>query len=106
MMSWFRAEKATVKGMGLVLSRNELIERVLEIIRSECNDQTLTMDTPTQGLNMDSVDVINILFCLEDEFKVSVDLDLQAMPVTVGEMVEALIKFIPHSEASPSDASK
>lgn len=86
--------------MGLALSRNELIDRVLEIIRNECNDQTLNMDTATAGLNMDSVDVINILFALEDEFKVNIELDIQTMPATVGDLVNALVEFIPHSEAS------
>jgi acyl carrier protein len=56
------------------------------------------MDTTVESVNIDSVDVINILFRLEDEYKVSIDLDIQAQPETVGDLVNALLEFIPHAD--------
>lgn len=85
----------------MALSRTELINRILEVIRSESQDKTaeITLDTTIEGVHIDSVDVINILFQLEDEFKVTIDMDLQALqPKTVGDLVNALIEYIPHTD--------
>jgi acyl carrier protein len=84
----------------VALSRSELAENILEVVRSESQDQSvqITMDTLIKDVSIDSVDVINILFRLEDEYKVSIDLDVQAQPEKVGDLVNALIAFIPHDE--------
>ena len=84
----------------MALSRSELAENILEVVRSESQDQSvqITMDTLIKDVSIDSVDVINILFRLEDEYKVSIDLDVQAQPEKVGDLVNALIEFIPHDE--------
>jgi acyl carrier protein len=84
----------------VALSRSELAENILEVVRSESQDQSvqITMDTLIKDVSIDSVDVINILFRLEDEYKVSIDLDVQAQPEKVGDLVNALIEFIPHDE--------
>lgn len=84
----------------MALSRSELAENILEVVRSESQDQSvqITMDTLIKDVSIDSVDVINILFRLEDEYKVSIDLDVQAQPEKVGDLVNALIAFIPHDE--------
>jgi acyl carrier protein len=84
----------------VALSRSELAENILEVVRRESQDQSvqITMDTLIKDVSIDSVDVINILFSLEDEYKVSIDLDVQAQPEKVGDLVNALIEFIPHDE--------
>lgn len=85
----------------MALSRDELIEHVLEVIRSECQNQAveINMDTAVESVNLDSIDVINILFLLEDEYKINIDLNIQAKPATIGELVNTLVEFIPHTEA-------
>ncbi len=84
----------------MALSRSELAENILKVVRSESQDQSvqIDMDTLIKDVSIDSVDVINILFRLEDEYKVSIDLDVQAQPEKVGDLVNALIEFIPHDE--------
>lgn len=85
----------------MALSRDELIEHVLKVIRSECQNQAveINMDTAVESVNLDSIDVINILFLLEDEYKINIDLNIQAKPATIGELVNTLVEFIPHTEA-------
>jgi acyl carrier protein len=86
--------------MTVALSRGELIEHILEVIQSESHDQAIevNMATTVESLSIDSVDVINILFRLEDEYKVSIDLDLKDRPETIGDLVNLLIEFIPHAD--------
>ncbi len=86
----------------MAVSRNILVEHILDVIKKESPDQAvdIRMDTKIADVSIDSVDVINILFSLEDEYKVSIDLDIQAQPETVGDLVNALIEFIPHTDDS------
>jgi acyl carrier protein len=86
--------------LAVVLSRSELVDHILEVIQSEIQDQTLkiTLDMPIDRQSIDSIDVVNILFRLEDEYKVTIDLDTTANPETVGDLINALIEFIPHTD--------
>jgi acyl carrier protein len=88
--------------LAVAVSRNILVEHILDVIKKESPDQAvdIRMDTKIADVSIDSVDVINILFSLEDEYKVSIDLDIQAQPETVGDLVNALIEFIPHTDDS------
>jgi acyl carrier protein len=86
----------------VALTREELVEHVLGIVRSEAprQDVAINLDTPVESVNIDSIDLINILFRLEDEYKVNIDMDLQERPETVGALIDALITFIPHDKSA------
>jgi acyl carrier protein len=88
---------------AVTLSRNELVDEIIEVIRSEAKDVDveIRMSTPIDNLNIDSVDVINILFQLEDKYKISIDMDVKARPETVGDLVNALVEFVPHGGDTP-----
>lgn len=96
------AERVTKLEWVVASSRDQIIENILEIVQSESQQTGLaiTMDTPVKEVGIDSVDVINILFRLEDEYGVSIDLDIQSQPETVGDLVNALIEFIPQTDAA------
>lgn len=82
----------------MALTREELVEHVLDIVRNEAPRQetAINFDTPIDSVNIDSIDLINILFRLEDEYKVNIEMDLQERPQTVGDLINDLIAFIPH----------
>jgi acyl carrier protein len=84
----------------VALTREKLVEHVLDIVRSEAprQDVAINLDTPVESVNIDSIDLINILFRLEDEYKVTIEMDIQDRPETVGELINALITFIPHDK--------
>ncbi len=71
--------------------------KVLEFIRSEIQDKTteFDMNTPIEGVKIDSIDVIHVIFKVEEEFGVSVNLPQDAAYKTVGDFVEAIVQFIP-----------
>jgi len=84
----------------VALTRDELVAHVLEIVKNEAprQDVAIDFDTPVESVNIDSIDLINILFRLEDEYKVNIEMDLQERPETVGDLINALIGFIPHGQ--------
>lgn len=86
----------------MALTREELVEHVLGIVRDEAPRQetAISLDTPVESVNIDSIDLINIIFRLEDEYKINIEMDLQERPQTVGELINHLIAFIPHDNES------
>lgn len=84
----------------MALTREKLVEHVLDIVRAEAprQDAAINLDTSVESVNIDSIDLINILFRLEDEYKVNIEMDLQERPETVGDLINALITFIPHDK--------
>jgi acyl carrier protein len=53
------------------------------------------MDTPIAMLKIDSIDVIHVVFKVEEEFNATIDLPPDAKFETVGDFVRALTEFIP-----------
>lgn len=84
----------------MALTREKLVEHVLDIVRTEAprQDAAINLDTPVESVNIDSIDLINILFRLEDEYKVNIEMDIQEHPKTVGDLINTLIAFIPHDQ--------
>ena len=75
----------------------------MDLIRSEIQDKeaVFDMNAPIEGVTIDSIDVIHVVFKVEEEYGIQVDLDQNAKYETVGEFVEALLKFVPlESKAS------
>lgn len=71
--------------------------KIMDYIRSEIQDKELIFDleTPLEGVKIDSIDVIHVIFKVEEEFGVAIDLDQTAKYEKVGDFVDAIIKFIP-----------
>jgi acyl carrier protein len=72
-------------------------EQVLELVRSKLdeikveNAQAATMDTTWEELDVDSLDLVELVQSLEDEYEVRID-DEQLKPVkTVGDAVRLVI---------------
>ncbi len=82
----------------------QLTQRVLSVIAAtqRISPETVTIDKSFQDLGIDSMDGINILFALENEFDITIP-DEQAKQIrSIREMVEGIEKLV--SEASASKA--
>jgi acyl carrier protein len=82
----------------------QLTRRVLSVIAAtqRISPETVTIDKSFQELGIDSMDGINILFALENEFDITIP-DEQAKQIrSIREMVEGIAKLI--SEGSASQA--
>ena len=82
----------------------QLIQRVLSVIAAtqRISPETVTIDKSFQELGIDSMDGINILFAMENEFDITIP-DEQAKQIhSIREMVQGIEKLV--SEASASKA--
>ena len=88
----------------LAYSKDQLRQKILVFIRSEIQDKTvpITMDTPIESIKIDSIDVIHVVFKVEEEFKTDVSLSNDVSYATVGEFVDALIAFVPKNQVEES----
>jgi len=81
-----------------------LTQRVLSCIAAtqRINPEKVTIDSSFQELGIDSMDGINILFALENEFDITIP-DEQAKQIrSIREMVEGIQKLV--AEKSPAKA--
>lgn len=80
--------------------RTDLENRIIAFIQKEIQDKSavLTRDTRRDEVTIDSIDVVNVVFAVEEEFDVEVDLTSDAKFETVGDLVDALIAFIPEEK--------
>ncbi len=75
----------------------ELTRRILKVIADsqKLPPEKVTIDSTFEELGIDSLDGVNILFALENEFNISIpDEGVQSLR-TMRQMVEALEKIIP-----------
>ena len=84
----------------------ELTQRILKVIADsqKLPPEKVTIDSTFEELGIDSLDGVNILFALENEFNISIpDEGVQSLR-TMRQMVEALDKLIsggPAGETAP-----
>ena len=81
---------------------DQLTERVLHVIANtqRISPEKVTMDKSFQELGIDSMDGINILFALENEFDITIP-DEQAKQIrSIPEMVEGVRKLVDESSSS------
>ncbi|HVX65880.1 MAG TPA: phosphopantetheine-binding protein [Bryobacteraceae bacterium] len=79
----------------------ELTRRILKVIADsqKLPAEKVTIDSTFEELGIDSLDGVNILFALENEFNISIpDEGVQSLR-TIRQMVEALEKVIPGGQA-------
>ncbi|HEX8983941.1 MAG TPA: phosphopantetheine-binding protein [Bryobacteraceae bacterium] len=75
----------------------ELTQRILKTVADsqKLPPEKVTIDSTFEELGIDSLDGVNILFALENEFNISIpDEGMQSLR-TMRQMVEALEKLIP-----------
>jgi acyl carrier protein len=75
---------------------DELTRRVLNVIAAtqKIPPEKVTIDSSFEELNMDSMDGVNILFALENEFDISIP-DEQAKQIrSIREMVEGVQRLV------------
>jgi len=80
---------------------DQLTERVLHVIATtqRISPEKVTMDKSFQDLGIDSMDGINILFALENEFDITIP-DEQAKQIrSIPEMVEGVRKLVVESSS-------
>jgi acyl carrier protein len=81
---------------------DQLTQRVLSVIAAtqRISPETVTIDKSFQELGIDSMDGINILFALENEFDITIP-DEQAKQIrSIREMVQGIEKLVSESSAS------
>jgi acyl carrier protein len=81
---------------------DQLTERVLKVIAAtqRINPEKVTIDSSFQELGIDSMDGINILFALENEFDITIP-DEQAKQIrSIREMVEGIQKLVSQSSGA------
>ena len=74
----------------------ELIQRVLKVIATSKRIplETVTIDSDFQQLGIDSMDAVEILFALENEFDISIPDDEVRTVRNVREMCEGVEKLV------------
>jgi acyl carrier protein len=82
---------------------DELIQRVLKVIATSKRIplETVTIDSDFQQLNIDSMDAVEILFGLENEFDITIPDDEVRGVRNVRQMCEGVGKLL---AAKPADA--
>ena len=75
---------------------DDLIQRVLNIIATSKRipRETVTIDSEFQQLNIDSMDAVEILFALENEFDINIPDDEVREVRNVRQMVEGVARLV------------
>ncbi len=78
---------------------DQLTERVLKVIAAtqRISPEKITIDSSFQELGIDSMDGINILFALENEFDITIPDDQAKQIRSIREMVEGIRKLVSQS---------
>jgi acyl carrier protein len=73
------------------------LETMQELLheRLDINKDKVTLDASLEGLGIDSLMQIELLFDFEDKYKVKIP-DLTHKPTTVGELLKIVEPFIPN----------
>ena len=81
--------------------RDQVCSRILEFIRSEIQDKPVEfkMDSPIEIVKIDSIDVIHVIFKVEEEYNIAIDMPQDSKFATIGDFVRALADFVPAGQA-------
>lgn len=79
------------------IDRDAIAKKILGFLQEEIQDKTivLTMDTPTDQVAIDSIDIVRVIFKIEDQFGSEISFAPSADHKTVGDVVHALIDLMP-----------
>ncbi len=84
----------------------ELTQRILKVIADsqKLPPEKVTIDSTFEELGIDSLDGVNILFALENEFNINIpDEGVQGIR-SIRQMVDALEKLLASGPSGPSEA--
>ena len=83
---------------------DDLIQRVLKVIATSKRIplEQVTIDSEFQSLNVDSMDAVEILFALENEFDINIPDDEVRSVRTVRQMAEGVEKLLAAKSAGAS----
>src|SRR5262249_18478780 len=96
-ISWFR-----LRNSQPITMPDQLTQRVLNVIATtqRISPEKVTIDSSFQELGIDSMDGINILFALENEFDITIP-DQQAKQIRgIREMVAGIEKLVSEQSAA------
>jgi acyl carrier protein len=81
---------------------DQLTQRVLNAIAAtqRISPETVTVDKSFQELGIDSMDGINILFALENEFDITIPDELAKQIRSIQEMVDGIRKLVLEASAA------
>jgi acyl carrier protein len=87
---------------------DDLIQRVVKVIATSKRIplETVTIDSDFAQLNIDSMDAVEILFALENEFELSIPDDAVRSVRNVRQMCEGIDKLLADKAAGPPAAGK
>jgi acyl carrier protein len=88
------------------MSSEELTQRVLKAIATSKRIplEQVTIDSDFEQLNIDSMDAVEILFALENEFDINIPDDEVREVRNVRQMVEGVAKLVAAKAAAPQPA--
>ena len=86
---------------------DELTERILKVIATSKRIpvEQITIDSEFQQLGIDSMDAVEILFALENEFDINIPDEEVRHVRNVRQMAEGVEKLIAEKAAKPADAA-
>jgi len=75
---------------------NDLTERVISVIAKtqRIAPEKITADSTFEELGLDSLDAVNILFALEEEFKIEIPDDRAREIRSIRQMIEGVEKLV------------
>ncbi len=81
-------------------STSDLDLQIIALLRKEIQDKDaiLTRETRRDDIAIDSIDVVNVVFAVEEKYDVEINLTPQARFETVGDLIDALVAFIPEEK--------
>lgn len=87
----------TAAGSAPAFDRQTMRRDIIAFLQNEIQDRkvVLTMDTPTEAVVIDSLDIARVFFRIEEKYGCEILLFPELSPKTVGELVDALIDTIP-----------
>ena len=88
----------------------EVYDKVVSLIAQKANvdPSTLNRDTPIQDINIDSLDVVEIFFEIEETFDISIPYNVNEEKLTdnasfrtIGNVVDTVSKIVDEKPAKP-----
>lgn len=91
---------ATRIGEQVDASTSDLDLQIMALLRKEIQDKDaiLTRETRRDEIAIDSIDIVNVVFAVEEKYDVEINLTPQARFETVGDLIDALVAFIPEEK--------
>ena len=82
--------------MSAKLDRDEIRRKAIEVARAELAPRPVEFDdtTPCADIDVDSIDVIQIIFRLEEEFKIEINAPPYNSFVTMGDLFDVIVESI------------